>query len=194
MDNFYCDSPPDEDGEENPLPAPREWSDGDCLEPVPPPYWIKVIAYPRYPYFLAVGCWILVVAKLQEAAATLGPTLGQQIPHRWLMVCRLPDGTRVLVVHPDLGNEAREWIETCNGALRHCNCGGYDCLDIDGHLATKAMRVFAARAWPKLAMAARIELLIEGEAETISMAADDTPDFGEIDNAFLLDSIVNEAG
>jgi hypothetical protein len=191
MDNFYCDSP--DDGEENPLPTPREWRPDDCLKPVPPPYWIRVIEYPRHPSFQDVGCWILVVNRLQQVAATLGPTLGQQLSHRWLMVCRAPGGTRVLVVHPDLGQEARDWIETCNSACRDCNCGGYDCLDIDGNMTTRAMRVFAARAWPKLPMPARIELLLESEVESIGVAADATPDFSEFDT-HLLESIVNEAG
>lgn len=170
---LYCDDADDT------VPELRKWRAKDNLSPLPPRGWLIATTFygPSHP--LEIGCWLYILATAQQSSKQHGTRLHA--------MARDGDGTRVLLVHPTIGSDVKEAVETVHDTIQGCNCGG-ECIETD--LQEAAARVLARRRWKALPTSERIDYLLSAETEAdIGLAFADIDEIITMGHADVMDEI-----
>jgi hypothetical protein len=182
MTRMSCDAPPEAWEDEPPIPLPHPWGPADQLTTAPPHGWVRVVDLPEAAHPTQIGVWLIALEYTHATEKEAGVRLH--------VIARDASARRILLVHPDLGEDAARWVEDFNATLtgEGCDCGGYNCLA--GPFQFAAMQTRARRAWPSVPISRRIQILQEYE-EPVSAATQGIAIVASFNDIMMLEEITS---
>jgi hypothetical protein len=169
--SFICESFADEDDGADTrfnFQGVRAVQPEDGLPDLIPSGWAKVWSLGHMEHSLAIGIWLDALGFAQDVTREEGI--------RRHLVVRDRYGERVLVVHPDLGQDLSDMIDWLDGHTTDCACSDvFRCKD----KVVKADDAFARKIWRRAPKWERRQMLQEScftstvDEETGLLAEDD---------------------